>query len=607
MLHLFRSLRTSVSKLYKRQGAAILRVCTDWPTMSEQPSNPPQTSTSAANGSGKAKNKPKSQSAALDPAVIEAKRKARAEKKEREAREKAEKEAQAEASGLSAPLVDAQGIPLYKPRQWGLVEGKTSTPSAGKRRLKVLSWNMLAQGLVRRKLFPGSDALRWKDREAGLQAELIGHNWDVGCFQEVDRIDCHAKTLEKAGYSHYYSKGYSAKQHGLMLAWRARPRQAATSNSHLFEEKPVASETFFFDTAEVSSGRTGCSRVTRNIAVFAAIKYKDHDAQKGSAGVILATTHLFWHPMHAYERVRQVGLLVKALHRFQHQPGAVWAGWPTILAGDFNDQPHSASYGLLTGRDLDAHGREEIAKSRVVHQSVDDHANRQESDQANAVGGGSQPTEEADMGTSTPSGEEEVNDEEDGDDEDEDEDGEGEGDEEEGADDQMLKNCREARESDGLLTDEELVKLCDMYDPLGKGKGAEASPGQASLVSAYGAKYARLQDPVEDDNLFSSPSRGRERWDDPDWTEGDPNVHRHLAGTTAGNEPMWTLYSSLFGLTLDFIFLLPIASQSQEGMITYPEVTRLLRTHRTKDVEAGLPRKGICVSDHVAIGAELEI
>lgn len=42
---------------------------------------------------------------------------------------------------------------------------------------------MLAQGLVRRKLFPGSDCLKWKDREAGLSAELVAHAWDVGCFQ----------------------------------------------------------------------------------------------------------------------------------------------------------------------------------------------------------------------------------------------------------------------------------------------------------------------------------------------------------------------------------------------------------------------------------------
>lgn len=124
-----------------------------------------------------------SASAVSDPAAIEAKREARAKKKEREASEREEKERQAEASGLSVPVVDAQGRPLYRPRQWGLVRDAPSEPVAGRRRVKVLSWNMLAQGLVRRKLFPGSDALRWKDREAGLQAELVGHDWDVGCFQ----------------------------------------------------------------------------------------------------------------------------------------------------------------------------------------------------------------------------------------------------------------------------------------------------------------------------------------------------------------------------------------------------------------------------------------
>lgn len=136
----------------------------------------------------KAKLKGAKASSALDPEAIEAKRKARAEKKEREAHERAQKEAEAAANGFSAPTVDSEGRPLYLPRQWGLVKDVQAQAEPGKRRIRVLSWNMLAQGLVRRKLFPGSDALRWKDREAGLAAELAGHDWDLGCFQVSDAL-----------------------------------------------------------------------------------------------------------------------------------------------------------------------------------------------------------------------------------------------------------------------------------------------------------------------------------------------------------------------------------------------------------------------------------
>ncbi|CAO1626636.1 unnamed protein product [Jaminaea pallidilutea] len=535
---------------------------------------------------------------ALDPAVIEEKRRARAEKKEREAREKADKEAAAAASGTSLPTLDEHGNPLFAPRQWGKVDGVQEEASQGSQRLKVLSWNMLAQGLVRRKLFPGSDALRWKDREDGLAAELVGHGWDVGCFQEVDRIECHAETLHRAGYSHVYAKGYAAKQHGLMLAWRTREKpQAANASDLAFEPEPVATETLYYDDAEVTPGRTASSRITRNIALFAAVPFKS----KADSGVILATTHLFWHPMHAYERVRQAGLLVRALDAFRSRKDAPWTRWAVVLAGDFNDQPHSASYGLLTGRGLDEHGCDEIARSSVVHESVD-----RRSKQQNEAG---VPKAQATASEkSAAKGPPQTADNRDGHIDGVAEDDEEEEEEEGGADDQMLKNCRSAKPSDELLSLDEFKQLFDLSQPLPSPQNPPASASGAkpnsSLLSAYATAYHRLFDPSEHLNTFSHPTRGRERWDDESWHEGQPNVHRHLAGTPAGNEPMWTLFSSLFGLTLDFIFLLPLTRGAANP---YPRVTKLLRTHPTDVLKVGLPKKNVCVSDHVAIGAEIEV
>lgn len=558
------------------------------------------------------KKKPsKSKAAALDPAEIEAKRRARAEKKEREASEKAAAEAEARVSGLSAPVVDASGRPLYKPRQWGRVK-ETNGQSAcgkGKTRLKVLSWNMLAQGLVRRKLFPGSDALRWKDREAGLAAELTGHGWDVACLQEVDRQQTHGETLRLAGYSHVFAKGYPQKQHGLMLAWRTRESLAGFM-SPVFEEAPVASHTVFYDDEEISIGRTGCSRITRNIALFAAIRFKHATngdlgasaSSSSSKGLILATTHLFWHPMHGYERVRQAGILTQALNAFRTREGAEWQNWPTILAGDFNDQPHSVSYGLLTGKSVELESLQELLQSRVVHQSIDERERKKaeglvDIDKGEDLASGS--TYEGDEAKDVA---EEQDESESGGEE------EGEG------DDQMLKNCRAATAADGLLTWEELQQL----HTISTSSEIKSSPSQ-HFRSAYATSYPDLEGPSESCNLFSSSTRGRERWDDASWQEGvSNNPHLHLAGTPAGAEPMWTLYSSLFGLTLDFIFLMPSlanqhcqrvpseAADAQQKDV-FPRVTRLLRTHRTGEIEEGLPRRGVCVSDHIAIGAELEL
>lgn len=629
---------------------------------------------------------PPAKKAMPSPAEIEAKRQARAEKKKRDEALKQERAAQ----GVVVPAVDSKGRALYRARPWASVPplpggAQVDVGGQGRYRLKVLTWNILAQALVRRKLFPGSDAMRWSDRQAGLSAELLGHGWDVACFQEVDRLEVHAQTLQGAGYSHIYAKGNPLKQHGLLLAWRSTPRAAAQEGEPpqpVFEQQPFASHVLSYDDAlvdgtepsqsaqggDAARQRTGCSRITRNIALFAAIRFQQPQLQQGAPstaapshspkGVILATTHLFWHPMHAYERARQAGILARALDRFCRdvaaKSGANAEGdadadtdaWPTILAGDFNDQPHSATYALLTGRPLDEHAREEVARSSVVHQSIDE---RREREARRATGGAGAGAAAGADGADAGDGEEE------GDAEGE---GEGEG-EEEGADDQMLKNCRAAQPADGLLTLAELEQLHDLSrEPPSASAPDDAAPAptaapaaRLALRSAYASGYHRLASPSEHDNLFSSPSRGRERWDDASWQPGDPNVHAHLfpgrLGEKApsqggpGAEPMWTLYSPLFGLTLDFIFLFPSLSLRRraemaegDGDRLYPRVTQLLRTHRTDaltstphaepegqpeaDANAngqtaapaplpGLPRKGVCVSDHIAIGAELEL
>ena len=56
---------------------------------------------------------------------------------------------------------------------------------------------------------------------------------------------------------------------------------------------------------------------------------------EGGGGVIVATTHLFWHPKYAYERVRQAAILMQELEAFRSDPEhADVASWPAILAGD---------------------------------------------------------------------------------------------------------------------------------------------------------------------------------------------------------------------------------------------------------------------------------
>ncbi|KAN0059957.1 RNA exonuclease ngl2 [Thecaphora frezii] len=584
-----------------------------------------------AKGGGKGAQRPSAEE-------IEAKRAARALKKQKEAEEKAAKEAalrrslldSGDADGrLSDGHLDANGTVLYVPRSWATVSPRSALPANGARgrKIKVLSWNILAQGLVRRKLFPGSDCLKFKDRSAGLTAEFssrTGHGWDVGCFQEVDRMDVHGETLARDHFAYVYEKGYHKKQHGLLVAWR---KSLFGDREHSRLVVDLDEESVCEPGPDGVRRRTACSRITRNVGLFVSLRFADGPAAGPSSssgpeaaeataappGIIVATTHLFWHPMHAYERARQSGILVRRLDAYRRSLGLEWSEATIVLAGDFNDQPHSATYHLLTGKRLTPHCLQELRDSTVVHKSVGEKAERARAepaaaDAADAAGGeaAGDNDEAADEDGEGEEGEK-------GEEGEEEEEGEG------GADDRMLKNCRAATAEDGLLSIEELLQLHDLSRPLpGSTPAAAAESGlgdleasRLGLMSAYGSMYGHVVDPPETDNFFGTETRGRERHDDETWSEGQRNVH-----TGDCKEPMWTIFSSLFSLTLDYIFLFPtsatVAAAAQrpteaggEKSEAFPRVTRLLRTHRTETLSPGVPRKGVCASDHVAVAAEV--
>ncbi|CAG8718231.1 16628_t:CDS:2, partial [Racocetra fulgida] len=71
-------------------------------------------------------------------------------------------------------------------------------------RIKIMTYNLLAQSLIRREIFPESgDALKWKNRRPRLLKEILYYDPDVSCFQEMDRsnyLDTFKPEFELAGY-----------------------------------------------------------------------------------------------------------------------------------------------------------------------------------------------------------------------------------------------------------------------------------------------------------------------------------------------------------------------------------------------------------------------
>ncbi|KAI9572884.1 Endonuclease/exonuclease/phosphatase [Boletus coccyginus] len=401
-------------------------------------------------------------------------------------------------------------VSLFLARPWIPLQSLDQLHT-GTQTVRVMTWNLLAQCLVRSELFPTSGkARKANERMPMLRAEILSHHADILCMQEVDRLDKLLPALDLAGYAHSYASG-ADKPHGCLIAYKNTFRS-------------IHEATIEYDKLEVhrnpelsTQARTGSSHRTKNIANIIALQRIGPESEV--QGYIIATTHLFWHPAYTYERARQACLLVREVTAFQE----LWQlrDWPCIITGDFNFPPDDPAYSLLVGEPLSLQQQERLQVSRVVHVSIDPTVPTPIAREADEGGG------------------------------------------EEAADpDMVIRNSRNSKPSDGLLSDTELStlvrhRLRSAYD-----EGQRSSLLEGNDVATYAAR-----------NLLPTEKAG-------------------------ACEPMWTSFTHYWKATLDYIFIL-----DSPGSTT--RVTGYLQPHRTEDVERGLPQVGICGSDHFSLCAQL--
>lgn len=113
--------------------------------------------------------------------------------------------------------------------------------------------------------------------------EILSHGADIMSLQEVDRLEKLLPVLEGADYVPSFAAGPN-KKHGCLIAYN---RKRFTK----VDEKII-----HFDNEEIRSdgderARLGCSIRSTNIAFMLALQTNGAEGK----GVIVATTHLFWH------------------------------------------------------------------------------------------------------------------------------------------------------------------------------------------------------------------------------------------------------------------------------------------------------------------------
>lgn len=305
--------------------------------MSELPTHPPALIPPSASAKAKRKSK-KKDPATITPEYIEEQRRLRQLKKEQRAQDL---------------KLEAQTVPpalQFVKREFAAIPGQEPCDGLP---LKIMSYNLLAQALIRRKLFPTSgNALKWGNRSTVLMNEFTHYNADIMCLQEVDYVQYNShwqKFFEKAGYDSKYYRDL-LKNHGVAIVYR--------------KDWFVCRNQSFIRYDEEKTGDILPRTITQNVGFLAYLEFTPSILQKHPGlrrnGIIVGTTHLFWHPFGTYERSRQTYVVLKKFKEFYQCLDTLSSnknGFYSFFAGDFNSQPFDTPYLSITAKPISYSGR----------------------------------------------------------------------------------------------------------------------------------------------------------------------------------------------------------------------------------------------------------
>ncbi|KAI9217257.1 Endonuclease/exonuclease/phosphatase [Blastocladiella britannica] len=241
----------------------------------------------------------------------------------------------------------------------------TTTNSSSKNGLsiKVATWNVLAQCLIKRDQYPGAakSALRSTARRQLLTAWTTALDADIYTLQEVDMVaQLWTPLLRKLGYE-YLHCAKSAGFHGLLIGWRAATWRCVRSAGVSLDSDPlVATEELlqkvedmtvpdsYADKRAVAAAAAGSSGGpvtlfpgTGNVGMMVELEHLESGRR-----IVVCTAHLYWIPRGAYIRVRQAAVLMNAIAAFNT------ASLPLVAAGDFNALCGRVEHSLWTGAPL---------------------------------------------------------------------------------------------------------------------------------------------------------------------------------------------------------------------------------------------------------------
>eukprot|EP01117_Protostelium_nocturnum_P011949 TRINITY_DN4371_c0_g1_i1.p1 TRINITY_DN4371_c0_g1~~TRINITY_DN4371_c0_g1_i1.p1 ORF type:complete len:573 (-),score=168.28 TRINITY_DN4371_c0_g1_i1:90-1808(-) len=264
-------------------------------------------------------------------------------------------------------LIDpATGNPMANPFGSNQISNSNSGAAFEKDlKLRVISYNILANSYANTGQYGYCPAwaLDWGFRSQGIMKELLRHEPDVICLQEVEAGTYKEFFVIELG-SHGYSGVFTPKSRArTMDDWTVVDGCATfykRTKFNLAEEVSLEFQGMAMSKhKELGEDPDAFSRlITKdNIASIAVLQIKEDPplsvVSKGPKyapkpkHILIANTHIHWNPEFRDVKLLQVQFLLEQLSTMT-SPKSKWNRIPMVICGDFNSMPDSGPYELLS-------------------------------------------------------------------------------------------------------------------------------------------------------------------------------------------------------------------------------------------------------------------
>ena len=234
------------------------------------------------------------------------------------------------------------------------------TKSKPEQGFRIISYNLLADyyadsDFSREHLFPYCPhyALDIDYRQQLFTAEIIGYNADIICLQECDRkvFERHlSPILDMQGFGGVFNvKGTTAE--GSAVYFNRNKFSVVSSHgiqlSEFIKESPLANDLH----SKLSKNEVVLEQVINRSTSLQIVLLQCTNSQKY---ILIATTHLYWHPTADHIRVIQTAACLTyiqdQLNKFEKEGKDV----AVIFSGDLNSNPVSANTNFLKDGSISA-------------------------------------------------------------------------------------------------------------------------------------------------------------------------------------------------------------------------------------------------------------